>query len=175
RGTRKVKLYFVIGDTTELASGERTSLETEKAQYGDIHELTGFKDGYSRLGLKVIETFKGAQQLFGKFRLLLKTDTDSYVHIQRLISALEEKGAFELARIYAGEFWWGLPILQESLKASTGLKDYPVNARGAGYVLSFDLVQFLAEATLPFKESEAEDAMIGTYLAPFEFTRIDYN
>ncbi|KAF4694362.1 hypothetical protein FOZ60_008233 [Perkinsus olseni] len=159
---------------------------------GDIHELTGFKDGYSRLGLKVIETFKVAQQLFGKFRLLLKTDTDSYVHVQRLISALEEKGAFELARVYAGEFWWGLSILQESLKASTGLNDYPVNARGAflgaahhffrsagvfgaGYVLSFDLVQFLAEAALPFKEIEAEDAMIGTYLAPFEFTRIDYN
>ncbi|KAF4707670.1 hypothetical protein FOZ62_031779 [Perkinsus olseni] len=131
RGKRKVKLYFVIGDTTELTSGERASLETEKAQYGDIHELTGFKDGYSRLGLKVIETFKVAQQLFGKFRLLLKTDTDSYVHVERLISALEEKGAFELARIYAGEFWWGLPILQESLKASTGLKNYPVNARDA--------------------------------------------
>ncbi|KAF4665740.1 hypothetical protein FOZ61_010547 [Perkinsus olseni] len=206
RGKRKVKLYFVVGDTTELAPGERTSLETEKAQYGDIHELTGFKDGYSRLGLKVIETFKVAQQLFGKFRLLLKTDTDSYVHVQRLISALDEKGAFELARVYAGEFWWGLPILQESLKSSTGLKDYPVNARGAflgeahhfsrpadvfgkpiswvrfdheisraGYVLSFDLVQFLAEAALPFKEIEAEDAMIGTYLAPFEFTRIDYD
>lgn len=100
-----------------------------------------------------------------------------------MVTLLEEKEAFDLPRVYAGTFWDGLPILQPSLKEATGMENYPVNARGdkplhidwdgaissgAGYILSQDLVELMANTPVPFKHVEAEDAMIGTFLAPYE-------
>ncbi|KAF4694359.1 hypothetical protein FOZ60_008230 [Perkinsus olseni] len=155
---RSIKLYFIIGDSTELNSDQKATLEEERKQYDDIRELKGFHDRYGRLGQKVLEIFKVCSDIFGE-----------------LIAALEEKKAFDLPRVHAGTFWHSSPILQQSLKDSTGLKEYPLNARGAGYILSRDLVEFMANTQIPFKYMEAEDAMIGTILAPYEYRRIDFN
>ncbi|KAF4751203.1 hypothetical protein FOZ62_001969, partial [Perkinsus olseni] len=157
---RSIKLYFIIGDSTELNSDQKATLEEERKQYDDIRELNGFHDRYGRLGQKVLEIFKVCSDIFGEYRLLLKSDTDSYVHVDRLVAVLEEKKAFDLPRVHAGTFWHSSPILQQSLKDSTGLKEYPLNARGAGYILSRDLVEFMANTQIPFKYMEAEDAMI---------------
>ncbi|KAF4656981.1 hypothetical protein FOL47_008648 [Perkinsus chesapeaki] len=148
---RRVKLYFTIGDSSELPSDVRARLDMEKAQFSDIHELVGFADSYNRLGLKALVEF-----LF------------------RLLSILDDKKAFDLPRVYAGEFWSYLEILQPALKTSTGLDYYPTNARGAGYVLSYELVNLVAKSPVPFKQVDAEDAMIGLFLAPYEYERISY-
>ncbi|EER18423.1 beta-1,3-galactosyltransferase, putative [Perkinsus marinus ATCC 50983] len=155
---RSIKLYFIIGDSTGLYASDKKTLEEEKNQYGDIHELQGFTDEYDRLGEKMLEIFKVCSGIFGE-----------------LVTLLEEKEAFDIPRVYAGTFWGGLPILQPSLKEATGMENYPVNARGAGYILSRDLVDLMANTPVPFKHVEAEDAMIGTFLAPYEYTRIDFN
>ncbi|KAF4668899.1 hypothetical protein FOL46_001765 [Perkinsus olseni] len=188
---RSIKLYFIIGDSTELNSDQKATLEEERKQYGisaswgtneastpslmsdDIRELKGFHDRYGRLGQKVLEIFKVCSDIFGEYRLLLKSDTDSYVHVDRHVK-IRQKNAFDLPRVHAGTFWHSSPILQQSLKDSTGLKEYPLNARGAGYILSRDLVEFMANTQIPVKHMEAEDAMIGTILAPYDYNRIEY-
>ncbi|KAF4710274.1 hypothetical protein FOZ63_029214, partial [Perkinsus olseni] len=170
---RSIKLYFIIGDSTELNSDQKATLEEERKQYDDIRELKGFHDRYEKMGQKVLEIFKVCSDIFGEYRLLLKADPDSYLHVARLIAVLEEKKAFSLPWVHAGVFWRNMPIMQESLKESTGLDVYPWNARGAALILSRDLVEFMANSPVPFKEMKADDAMLGTILAPYEYNRID--
>ncbi|KAF4709169.1 hypothetical protein FOZ62_003758, partial [Perkinsus olseni] len=170
---RAIKLHFIIGDSAELNSDQKATLEEERKQYDDIRELNGFHDRYEKMGQKVLEIFKVCPDIFGEYRLLLKADPDSYLHVARLIAVLEEKKAFDLPWVHAGVFWRNMPIMQESLKESTGLDVYPWNARGAALILSRDLVEFMGNSPVPFKQMKADDAMIGTILAPYEYNRID--
>ncbi|KAF4720551.1 hypothetical protein FOZ63_032100, partial [Perkinsus olseni] len=55
----------------------------------------------------------------------------------------------------------------------TGLTQYPWNAQGGGYVLSYDLAKYLAYPPLQLKSWTHEDVGVGAWLMSLDYRRID--
>ncbi|KAF4700966.1 hypothetical protein FOZ62_026397, partial [Perkinsus olseni] len=181
-GKRTVKLVFIVG---AHAPDDRTRAmaEAEQRQFGDIHVLPSeFVDEYRSLATKTRLSMRDAVHNIGKFRLLLKTDTDSFVHLERLLKFIDKEGMWNDRRVYAGAFrtdvvewrpeekgskWW-----DGDFKQMTGLEHYPYNAKGAGYIVSYDLAKYLADPPLPLRRWTHEDVGVGSWLMAIDHRRV---
>ncbi|KAF4673420.1 hypothetical protein FOL47_010572 [Perkinsus chesapeaki] len=182
QGKRTVKLVFIIG---AHAPDDRTRAMAlaEERQFGDIHVLpSDFVDEYRSLATKTRLSMRDAVHNIGKFRLLLKTDTDSFVHLERLLAFIDKEGMWNDRRVYAGAFrtdvvewrqedkgskWW-----DGDFKKMTGLERYPYNAKGAGYIVSYDLAKYLADPPLPLRRWTHEDVGVGSWLMAIDHRRV---
>jgi len=151
---RTVKILFVAGQ-----EGQEQELVDEASEFDDLGVLTDFGqfEYYTARAEKTQRSLRYAIEHF-RFRLLLKTDTDSWVFVDRLLEFLEERSLFTLASdapgIYAGDFADGSGVRAVAdpqakwfdgiFHEFTGEEIYPRHAKGAGYILSPDLVEFIA-------------------------------
>ncbi|EER13099.1 Beta-1,3-galactosyltransferase, putative, partial [Perkinsus marinus ATCC 50983] len=181
-GRRSVKLVFIVGAHAP-DDRTRTMAEAEERQFGDIHVLPSeFVDEYRSLATKTRLSMRDAVHNIGKFRLLLKTDTDSYVHLERLLNFIEKEKMWDDRRVYAGAFrtdvvewraeekgskWW-----DGDFKKMTGLEHYPYNAKGAGYIVSYDLAKYLADPPIPLRRWTHEDVGVGSWLMAVDHRRV---
>ncbi|XP_074654984.1 beta-1,3-galactosyltransferase 6-like [Tubulanus polymorphus] len=164
------KVYFAIG-TKALAPEAVAHLKKENSVHDDLILLSDVHDGYDKLTDKVLKTFVWLDSNVD-YRYVLKTDDDSYVRLRPIFDELKRK---RTQRLYWGFFYGNGRVKHTGQWAEKDwvLCDrYLPYARGGGYVISADLVHYLA-ATAPYlKRYKSEDVSVGAWLAPLEINRL---
>ena len=159
-----VRVMFVIG-LGHLDNHTKASLYEENEFHGDLVLLDTHTDSYVRLTSKVVEAMKWVQENIN-FDYFMKSDDDAYVRLDKLIENLSDKPRIKLYQGYFldrdGEVYktgkWAEPVPYICEK-------YVSYALGAGYILSRDLVEFIAENSEKWIFFKNEDVSIGTWLA----------
>lgn len=148
-----VKHAFVVGlagATTE----ERERLILENKSRKDLLLLPNFQDSYNALTQKVLQTFVHLYKEF-QFDYILKCDDDSFVLIDKVLKELER-----LQDRYLGkELYWGFFNGKAQVKKTGPWREsewifcdfYLPYALGGGYILSYNLVKFIAQNSLILK------------------------
>jgi hypothetical protein len=146
------KVIFVVGK-----EGDEESMKSEASKFNDLGVLKDFgqMQYYTSRAEKTQRMMRYAMEHF-HFRYLLKADTDSWVFVDNLLTFLDESHLFtrsaNLPGVYAGTIAKGSPPISDPANKwydgvftnITGYKVYPPHAKGAGYLLSPDLVEYIA-------------------------------
>lgn len=166
---RPVRHLFAIGGR-DLTSIEMSELMTEHKETNDLLILKEVADNYSGLTQKLLSSIIHVSQNFD-FKFLLKVDDDSFVLMDAL---MDELSNLQPRRLYWGYFNAGAPVKKTGAwkEKSWFLCDkYLPYAVGGGYVLSQDLVQFIATSSSLLQLYNSEDVSLGTWLSPLKITR----
>ncbi|XP_071743230.1 beta-1,3-galactosyltransferase 6 isoform X2 [Lepeophtheirus salmonis] len=167
---RQILCYFVVGSIDITSSLEGTLLEESK-KHGDLLILPVF-DTYITLTKKVLETFIQINRNVD-FKYLLKVDDDSYARLPEILDELKNSNYQE--SLYWGYFKGTGTIFRHGKWAEQdyNLCDrYLPYALGGGYVLSSNLVSFLAENSNLLTNYRNEDISIGSWLAGLKVNKI---
>ncbi|XP_038076328.1 beta-1,3-galactosyltransferase 6-like [Patiria miniata] len=160
---------FVIG-TAGLSSSDMETLESEQKQFHDMLFLPELKDSFSVLTSKLLQMLAWLDHTVD-FQYLLKVDDDTFVRLDPLVQELATKSR---VRLYWGFFDGRAHVHKSGKYKETDwvLCDrYIPFAVGGGYVLSSDLVHFVAENAPLLKKYHAEDVSLGSWLAPIDVRR----
>lgn len=174
----KIVHRFVVG-TVGLSSADLGEIMAENKQNDDLLILNDFHDSYMNLTKKLLKSFAIIQQQI-KFKYLLKTDDDSYVKLDQLANELYEYDVKLVNKPFAAntpipDLYWGYFNGRANIKRYGKWKESNYNlcgnylpyALGGGYVLSNNLVDYIAkqgEKLMPFV---SEDTSVGTWLSTF--------
>ncbi|XP_029676883.1 beta-1,3-galactosyltransferase 6 [Formica exsecta] len=160
--------FFVIG-TQDILPEQRNTLQSEKEKFDDLLLLPRLQDSYGILTKKVLYAFKGIYERYN-FDFLLKCDDDSYVLVHKILKELDRWQNKGTRR----ELYWGFFNGRALVKRSGPWKEtdwilcdyYLPYALGGGYVLSYNLVKFIASNADILKLQNSEDISVGLWLAP---------
>ncbi|EYB85970.1 hypothetical protein Y032_0287g1439 [Ancylostoma ceylanicum] len=163
KGPAVVMHRFPIG-TKKLGETERLHLEEEQQVHGDLALIDNLEEAYTNLALKTLRSMEYAYQNF-KFHYVLKVDSDSFVRLGAMIKALKD---IQHPRLY-----WGFldgrakPIRKGKWRESDWIlcDRYLPYQLGGGYVLSYELVRYLALNSRLLKMYKNEDVSVGAWLA----------
>uniref|UniRef100_A0A671SUB5 Hexosyltransferase n=1 Tax=Sinocyclocheilus anshuiensis TaxID=1608454 RepID=A0A671SUB5_9TELE len=143
---------------------EDQALREESLRHGDM-VFVDVVDTYRNVPLKLLQFYKWSVGN-ADFKLLLKTDDDCYIDVDAVLLKTERK------RLSQSSLWWGnfrqnwavdrVGKWQELEYASPA---YPAFACGSGYVVSRDLVQWLACNAQHLKAYQGEDVSMGIWMA----------
>ncbi|XP_076141629.1 UDP-GalNAc:beta-1,3-N-acetylgalactosaminyltransferase 2 [Alosa pseudoharengus] len=143
---------------------EDAALEQESRQHGDL-VFVDVVDTYRNVPSKLLQFYKWSVGN-ADFSLLLKTDDDCYIDVDAVLMKIDHKG------LKRNNFWWGnfrqswavdrTGKWQELEYASPA---YPAFACGSGYVVSRDLVEWLASNAGKLKAYQGEDVSMGIWMA----------
>uniref|UniRef100_A0A3Q4A9T5 Hexosyltransferase n=1 Tax=Mola mola TaxID=94237 RepID=A0A3Q4A9T5_MOLML len=146
---------------------EDAALQQESLQHGDM-VFVNVVDTYRNVPSKLLQFYKWYAKSVGNanFNLLLKTDDDCYIDVDSVLMKIDHNG------LKRSNFWWGnfrqswavdrVGKWQELEYASPA---YPAFACGSGYVVSRDLVQWLASNADKLKAYQGEDVSMGIWMA----------
>lgn len=151
---------FIIG-VKELPQEHMKNLEEERNLYRDILFLPELKDAYKELPSKVLLTFKWIDQNVNS-SYILKVDDDSFVRLDLIISEL--KSTYSTSRLYWGFFRGDAHVKFAGpwSEKNWHLCDrYLPYAQGGGYILSSDLVNFIARNGDLLQKFNSEDVSVG--------------
>lgn len=141
-----VKYLFVIG-TMELAAGQKDTLDSEQQKFHDLLLLPKLQDVYGVLTKKVLYGLKEIYDRYD-FDFLFKSDDDTFVILDKILRDLDQwqnKGTKK-------ELYWGFFNGRAQVKRTGPWKEtdwvlcdyYLPYALGGGYVISYNLVKFIA-------------------------------
>lgn len=141
-----IKHLFAIG-TLDIQSEQIETLESEQQKYNDLLLLPKLEDSYNTLTKKVLQTFEKIYEQYN-FDYLLKCDDDTYVFLHQLMINLDSWDSKKTEK----ELYWGFFNGKAQVKRSGPWKEpdwnicdyYLPYALGGGYVLSYNLVKFIA-------------------------------
>ncbi|KAM3863339.1 UDP-GalNAc:beta-1,3-N-acetylgalactosaminyltransferase 2 [Diretmus argenteus] len=143
---------------------EDGALQQESLRHGDM-VFVDVVDTYRNVPSKLLQFYKWSVGN-ADFNLLLKTDDDCYIDVDSVLMKIDHKG------LKRSNFWWGnfrqswavdrIGKWQELEYASPA---YPAFACGSGYVVSHDLVQWLATNAEKLKAYQGEDVSMGIWMA----------
>lgn len=143
---------------------EDAALQRESLRHGDM-VFVDVVDTYRNVPSKLLQFYKWSVGN-ADFNLLLKTDDDCYIDVDSVLMKIDHKG------LKRSNFWWGnfrqswavdrIGKWQELEYASPA---YPAFACGSGYVVSRDLVQWLASNAEKLKAYQGEDVSMGIWMA----------
>lgn len=142
-----VRYLFAIG-TKDLHSSQKITLQSEKQKFNDLLLLPNLQDTYGTITKKVLQSFYHIHKEYD-FDFILKCDDDSFVLINRILRELdkwESKGSKKF-------LYWGFFNGRAQVKRNGPWKEtewilcdyYLPYALGGGYVLSSNLVEFIAK------------------------------
>lgn len=145
-----VKVVFVVGN-----EGNETEIESEVKKFEDVGVLEDFAQPEHRGDAEMTQRAIRFAVEHYKFKLLLKADMQAWVFMDRLLHFLDQKNLFHrnasLPGVYVGNFAGpqsaallddGSP--DESFISLTGSNMYPTYGKGAGFLLSPDLCEFVS-------------------------------
>ncbi|KAL0122957.1 hypothetical protein PUN28_007549 [Cardiocondyla obscurior] len=163
-----VRYFFVIG-TQDILPEQRNTLQSEKEKFDDLLLLPRLLDSYATLTKKVLHALKAIHERHD-FDYLLKCDDDSYVVLHKILKELDKWQNKGTRR----ELYWGFFNGRGQVKRNGPWKEtdwilcdyYLPYALGGGYVLSYNLVKFIAKNVDILKLHNSEDISIGLWLAP---------
>lgn len=177
----KIKHLFAIG-TENLDKAALNDVQTEQNVYTDMLLLNDLHDSYQNLTSKVIKSFRKVLKIVPNFKYVLKSDDDTYAKLDlvsqdllnydRKVQRLKKEGL--AARNM--ELYWGYFNGRARIKKKGQWQENNYNlcdrylpyALGGGYVLSKNLVNYIAEYGDSFGTYISEDISVGTWLAPFK-------
>ncbi|XP_005742498.1 UDP-GalNAc:beta-1,3-N-acetylgalactosaminyltransferase 2 [Pundamilia nyererei] len=143
---------------------EDATLQEESLRHGDM-VFVDVVDTYRNVPSKLLQFYKWSVGN-ADFNLLLKTDDDCYIDVDSVLMKIDHKG------LKRSNFWWGnfrqswavdrIGKWQELEYASPA---YPAFACGSGYVVSRDLVQWLANNAEKLRAYQGEDVSMGIWMA----------
>lgn len=163
--------YFVLG-SGRLDEDEQRTLASENSRFRDILLLTNVNDSYDKLTSKLLAVLVHVYHNVD-FRFLLKVDDDSFVQVNMMLKEL--LSVRNKKRLYWGYFNGRAHVQKTGMWQETDwmLCDYYLPyALGGGYVISSDLVAFIASNSDYLKLYKSEDVSLGTWLAPVDVHRI---
>ncbi|XP_070168759.1 beta-1,3-galactosyltransferase 6-like isoform X1 [Polyergus mexicanus] len=160
--------FFVVG-TQDILPEQRNTLQSEKEKFDDLLLLPKLQDSYSILTKKVLYAFKGIYERYN-FDFLLKCNDDSYILVHTILKELDRWQNKGTRR----ELYWGFFNGRALVKRNGPWKEtdwilcdyYLPYALGGGYVLSYNLVKFIASNADILKLQNSEDISVGLWLAP---------
>ena len=170
-GDTKVVVRFMLAKDDD--GNIPQDLLDEAAKYDDLIFMDT-KDAYTNLAAKVGLFFKWAVDSCDGNPLILKTDEDSFIHIEKLTAAMKK---VPKKKLYWGKFLKGIPARKKdggrALDNYQNMHVWPDYASGAGYILSYDVAKAVAYPVVPFQWHEAEDRHVGIALFGFNITQMD--
>jgi len=174
-GPRKVKHYFIIG-SLDVNQSLLDSLLEEQRLHNDLLLFPHLKDTYTTLTLKLLQTLKWFSSQM-KFKYLVKVDDDSFLRVDQLFDELLERSVAkkELKPLYMGFFDGRAHVKRGGQWSESNwfLCDrYLPYALGGGYVISEDLVKFVAQNSNLLQLFRNEDVSLGVWLSALNINRI---
>lgn len=141
-----VKYLFAIG-TYDSTTEQTETLQSEQQKYNDLLLLPKLTDSYGTLTKKVLQSFQRVYAEY-EFDYLLKCDDDSFVMLHQILVSLDTWEAKGTRR----ELYWGFFNGKAHVKRLGPWKEpdwnlcdyYLPYAVGGGYILSHNLVKFIA-------------------------------
>lgn len=141
-----LKYLFAIG-TLDILPEQKKTLQSETEKFDDLLLLPTLQDSYNALTRKVLYSFRSIYEYYS-FDFLLKCDDDSYVLIHKILKELDQwqNGGSKK------ELYWGFFNGRAQVKRSGPWKEtdwilcdyYLPHALGGGYVLSYNIIKFIA-------------------------------
>ena len=173
RGKNEVIPLFVVGGRGLDADARRT-LALEMERHADLLILDDLVDSYANLTLKIVHAYSWIDAHLAS-RYVLKLDDDSYARIDVLVEELRGAALGGHERLYWGFFdGRARPFKKGKWSESTwNLCDlYIPYALGGGYVVSANLVAYVARNAPDLRLFFNEDVAMGTWLAPLDVFRL---
>lgn len=168
---KNVLVRFAVG-MKDLPVSSREALERENTVHQDLLMLDDLAESYQTLSSKLLRTFEWIHTNVD-FHFLLKVDEDSYTRLDKIIRELETSKPQN--KLYWGFFDGRAHVKTKGkwVEKSWNLCDrYLPYALGGGYIISSDLVHYVAENSKLLRTFLSEDVSLGLWLAPLEINRI---
>ena len=165
-----VTLWFCIG-TSGLSQSSSRDLQAENTAHSDLLLLPNIRESYQGLTVKLLESFKWLNQKVD-FQYVIKADDDTFIRVDKILADLQTK---PLERLYWGFFDGRANIKKTGQWAENKwilCDKYLPHARGGGYVLSADLINYIASNANMLQVFNSEDISVGTWLGPLNIDRI---
>ena len=160
-------IYFTIG-SKDSSPNVKSLLEVERQQYNDLLLIGNYTDTYQTLTQKMLETYRIINTF--TFDYFLKVDDDSLVNLKSMkwvVDTLPE------GSLYKGLFFNRAIIHRKGKHKDLNFHlcdTFLPYAAGSGYMLSRDLVQYIADNAHRLRKFANEDVSLGTWLAPLDIT-----
>ncbi|XP_066881786.1 UDP-GalNAc:beta-1,3-N-acetylgalactosaminyltransferase 2 isoform X4 [Kogia breviceps] len=143
---------------------EDALLKEESSLYDDI-VFVDVVDTYRNVPAKLLNFYKWTVETTS-FDLLLKTDDDCYIDLEAVFNRIA------LKNLDGPNFWWGNFRLNWAVDRTGKWQEleypspaYPAFACGSGYVISRDIVHWLAGNSGRLKTYQGEDVSMGIWMA----------
>lgn len=169
--------YFAIGNEN-LPFIESNKLRKEHAKYNDLLLINDLTDSYANLTLKLLKTIQAVSNV-ESFEYLLKTDDDTYVKLDYMLEDLHQydksiKRGQSIVNSIKPELYWGYFNGRATVKTRGHWKELNFNlcerylpyALGGGYVISKNLVFYIAQNHRTLSRYVSEDISMGVWLSP---------
>ena len=166
----KVKHFFVVG-SKGLTEEVRQNIIDENSVHHDVLILDSTPESYTSLTEKVLTAINWLHSNY-KFDFLLKCDDDSFVRILPLLEELQKQPQ---KLLYWGFFKGGSTVFQKGKWKDSEwflCDTYLPYALGGGYILSSDLVEFLARNAPLLQHYKSEDVSVGVWLSSLKIHRV---
>ncbi|XP_075186216.1 UDP-GalNAc:beta-1,3-N-acetylgalactosaminyltransferase 2 [Anomaloglossus baeobatrachus] len=143
---------------------EETDLQAESRAHGDM-VFVDVVDTYRNVPRKLLLFYRWLEAA-ADFLFLLKTDDDCFIHLDNVLRALEDE------KVQGPNAWWGNFRLNWAVDRTGKWQEleymspaYPAFACGSGYVISRDIVQWLAANADRLNTYQGEDVSMGIWMA----------
>lgn len=143
---------------------EDKALLEESLRFGDM-VFVDVVDTYRTVPSKLLQFYKWAVRN-ADFSLLLKTDDDCYVDVDAVLMKIDRK-SLTRSNLWWGNFRqsWAVDRVGKWQELEYASPVYPAFACGSGYVVSRDLVEWLASNSEKLKAYQGEDVSMGIWMA----------
>ena len=158
--TPQWKTYFLLGQTTNQTHSD--SVQLEGHQHGDIIRAD-YYEHYWKQSLKIQMAFEWAAR-YCKFSYLLKTDDDVLINTDDLIKFLQRKSTPSRG-LFMGKLHHN-PIVRRAGKWNVSYEEYnhthyPDFCSGAGFVMSYDVIECAVPLFDVIKPYRMDDVYVG--------------
>jgi len=159
-GKNDVRLEFVIADhKSDWSASEQATLDAEMRQYEDIVLLPHIDKKHHFTGTTRIWFQRSACFYVPQF--LIKVSDDTYVRVPELMEALQKK---QQHKLYWGHIHEDVDGHEDEVFNGFRVGKYMPFANGNVYVLSADVVEWLAKAPINLKYFKSEDVSVGMWV-----------
>ena len=165
------RAYFAVGTRGTLQS-QLNELHLEMTEHSDLLLLPDVTDMYSSLTNKLVAAFTWLIDNV-EFSYVFKADLDTFAHVQVIAEELHRRKSDERP-LYWGFFDGRARVKNKGRWAELSwfLCDrYLPHARGGGYVLSAEIVHFVASNAAVLRPFSSEDVSVGVWTAPLDIDR----
>ena len=167
------KTFFLLGQTRDLAHSDL--LKKENSIYGDMIRAD-YYEHYWNQSLKMQMAFEWAAR-YCNFSYLLKADDDVFVNSERLLDVLELETTPKKG-LYMGKLHHN-PFVQRDGKWRVSYEEYsgthyPDFCSGAGFVMSYDVVESVYPLFDVIKPYRLDDVYVGMLAEKLGVRAVDH-
>lgn len=161
-----VKFEFILG-MGQWSSQEWRELQAEQAEKDDLVLLAHTED-YDLLNQKTHKWFQRSICFYIP-TYVVKVDDDTYVRFTKFYEELKKLAPHDL---YIGDIYENIGAGGNDDKEHK-VQEYMPFATGNMYVISGELIEWLAKCPAPLRYYNGEDVSVGQWLSPLELNVID--